>query len=497
MRSLLTKWIATGLAATMFYLIATPAAWAFCGFFAAKTNSILSNSASRVVIAHKGNHSVFTMENNFEGDVGEFARIVPIPVIPTRQQVRVGNNEIIDHLDSFTSPRLAEYRDNPCTDEYNLYGFWLFAATSFGLILFLVITLGSRSSGGRLLQLGMISVIVCIWVAIALPSFLNQANKGSSSWSRAGGQVEVADQFAVGEYDVTLLSATESNGLVNWLQGSGYRIPSNAKAMLQDYIQQGMKFFVVRVNLERFEKASLSLLRPIVIEYDSPQLMLPIRLGTLNAAGAYQDVTVYLLTEQNPVELVNYPTLPIPTDTISDRGLPSGQELPGFVKDNFQDFYQALFQQQYERAGKRAGFWEYAGSIGQGGSCDPCTMPMEDVGQLQANLGLLGVFWDTQGRSQPVMVTRLHVRYTADKFPEDLRFREIDHDTFKMKMQAARSLNRNGVLQVRYVIRHANATFCMAGGRYNQVMSRTRENLARLTGWSREEMERRFRSSSG
>jgi hypothetical protein len=94
------------------------------------------------------------------------------------------------------------------------------------------------------------------------------------------------------------------------------------------------------------------------------------------------------------------------------------------------------------------------------------------------------------------MVTRLHVRYTADKFPEDLRFREIDHDTFKMKMQAARSLNRNGVLQVRYVIRHAN-TFCMAGGRYNQVMSRTRENLARLTGWSREEMERRFRSSSG
>ena len=92
MRSLLTKWIATGLAATVFYLIATPAAWAFCGFFAAKTNSILSNSASRVVIAHKGNHSVFTMQNNFEGDVGEFARIVPIPVIPTRQQVRIGNN---------------------------------------------------------------------------------------------------------------------------------------------------------------------------------------------------------------------------------------------------------------------------------------------------------------------------------------------------------------------------------------------------------------------
>jgi hypothetical protein len=49
--------------------------------------------------------------------------------------------------------------------------------------------------------------------------------------------------------------------------------------------------------------------------------------------------------------------------------------------------------------GKRAGFWEYAGSIGQGGSCDPCTMPMEGLTQLQTNLESLGVFWNTQ-RSQ-------------------------------------------------------------------------------------------------
>jgi hypothetical protein len=126
-------------------------------------------------------------------------------------------------------------------------------------------------------------------------------------------------------------------------------------------------------------------------------------------------------------------------------------------------------------------------------------MPMEDVGQLQANLGSLGVFWE---RSQPVMVTRLHVRYTADKFPEDLQFREVDSDTFRMKMEEAQSLSPNGVLQVRYVIRHTN-TFCLAGWRYThtqqytQAMSRTRENLARLTGWSREEMERRSRSRSG
>ncbi|MDX2253885.1 MAG: DUF2330 domain-containing protein [Pseudanabaenaceae cyanobacterium bins.39] len=493
MRSFFAKCVIVGLSITLFFVIATPTAWAFCGFFVAKSTASLSNSASRVVIAHKGNHSVFTMQNNFEGDVREFARIVPIPVIPTRQQVRIGDNYIINRLDSFTAPRLAEYRDAPCKDEYQLYGFLLFAAACFGIILFLVITFGAKSLSGRLLHLGIIAVIVSILIAVALPSFLNQANKAGNAFKRADGQVEVTDQFAVGEYDVTLLSASESNSLVNWLQQNDYRVPTSARAMLQDYIQQGMKFFVVRVNLERFEQAALNFLSPIVIEYDSPQLMLPIRLGTLNASGSYQDVTVYILTDRNPVELVNYPTLPMPTDIISSRRYPSGQELPEFVRDHFQDFYQALFQQQYEQAGKRAGFWEYIGPISFRGKCDPCTMPIEEVAELESNLGLLGVFWLTKDSVSPVVVTRMHVRYTADKFPEDLQFREIDPDSLATKMEQWRSPMVNNVFQSRYVVRRADQSFCLAGWQYHQALGGMWDNLARLTGWSREEIAQRSR----
>ncbi len=491
--SAISKAIAAALVVILCFCTATPAAWAFCGFFAAKTNSSLGNSASRVVIAHNGNHSVFTMQNNFQGDVGEFVRIVPIPVLPTRQQVRIGDNAIIDRLDSFTSPRLAQYRDRPCTEEHQIYGFLLFAAICFGLVGFGVITFGARSLRGRLLQLGTVAVVISILVALALPSFLNQANKAGGSARQAAGQVAIADQFAVGEYDVTLLSASESDGLIDWLQTNGYKISNQAQPMLQEYIQQGMKFFVVRVNLERFAQTAANVLRPIVIEYDAPTVMLPIRLGTLNAAGDYQDVTVYLLTADNPMELANYPTLPIPTDAISNTRQPSGQELPAFVQNQFQDFYQALFQQQYEQAGKRAGFWEYAGPIAFGAACDPCTMPMEDVVELRANLGLLGVFWDAEVANRRVMVTRLHVRYTADQFPEDLQFREISQDAFMEKMVQQRSLSRNGVFQARYVIRQADSTLCLAGWQYHQAMGRTRENLSRLTGWSREEIQRRSR----
>lgn len=70
-----------------------PVALAFCGFFVAKADTNLYNSASQVVIYREGDYNVFTMANNFEGDVKDFARIVPIPVIPRRDQVRIGNNE--------------------------------------------------------------------------------------------------------------------------------------------------------------------------------------------------------------------------------------------------------------------------------------------------------------------------------------------------------------------------------------------------------------------
>ena len=75
----------------------------------------------------------------------------------------------------------------------------------------------------------------------------------------------------------------------------------------------------------------------------------------------------------------------------------------------------------------------------------------------------------------PVMLTRLHVRYSADSFPEDLAFQETgDRENF----------------QARYVLQHpwqGSPEACpAAAGYFSQV--RDRENrdaqtLAGLTGW--------------
>jgi hypothetical protein len=75
----------------------------------------------------------------------------------------------------------------------------------------------------------------------------------------------------------------------------------------------------------------------------------------------------------------------------------------------------------------------------------------------------------------PVMLTRLHVRYTADSFPEDLAFQETgDQENY----------------QARYVLQHpwkGSPDTCTAAGNYFKQV-RERENreaqaLADLTGW--------------
>ena len=60
--------------------------------------------------------------------------------------------------------------------------------------------------------------------------------------------------------------------------------------------------------------------------------MLPIRLGMVNADGP-QELFVYALTRKGRVETTNYRTVRLPSDV----------EIPVFVKDDFADFYKAMF----------------------------------------------------------------------------------------------------------------------------------------------------------
>jgi hypothetical protein len=278
----------------------------------------------------------------------------------------------------------------------------------------------------------------------------------------------------VGEYDILILSAKESGGLQTWLVENGYKLPQGAKQLLKPYIRQKLKFFVAKVNLSEFDKAGFQSLRPLQITYDSARFMLPIRLGMINAQAA-QDLIVYVLSPKGQAEVTNYRTVKIPSDA----------EIPLFVKDEFGKFYQSVFEQSYDREDRKVAFLEYAWNMS---NCDPCSAdPLSPEELKQA-----GVFWlegsepvkMSRGLRRPVFnsdvfITRLHVRYTREKFPEDLMFQET---------------NNQETFQGRYVLRHPfqGETNCSAGRRYQrslrQRIEQQAQTLARLTGWKIEDI---------
>jgi hypothetical protein len=315
---------------------------------------------------------------------------------------------------------------------------------------------------------------------------------GGVAAGRAGGQredslgVKIEARYTVGEYDILILSALQSGGLETWLKENGYRIPAGASNVLGSYIRQNMKFFVARVNLQEQSKLGFSMLRPIQVAYESPKFMLPIRLGMVNAEGP-QELFVYALTRKGRVETTNYRTVKLPT----------GMDIPIYVKDRFPEFYKAMFSQQVTKENMSTVFTEYAWDMGW---CDPCAAnPLS-----QDELRNLGVFWlgespqpFTPGQGRPtiirprpqdVFLTRLHVRYDAAHFPEDLVFQETaDRSNF----------------QGRYVLRHewkGEVGACEAARRYVASLPQRREgeaqSLASLTGWSISEIRKAMGSGN-
>lgn len=410
-----------------------PDAIAFCGFYVAKADVTLYNKASQVVIARDGNRTILTMANDFQGDVKDFAMVVPVPTVLQQDQVRLGDAKIIQRLDAFSAPRLVEYFDSdPCQVVYP-----------------------------------------------SAPTFSSGAARGGAVESnlrreQADG-VTIESQFSVGEYDILILSATESDGLENWLSQNGYKMPTGASSLLRPYIQQNLKFFVAKVNLAEFQRSSSQFLRPLMMAYESPRFMLPIRLGMINSTNE-QDLIAYVLSSKGQAEITNYRTVKVPTDA----------EIPVYVKEKFGDFYKSMFQTAYDRENRNVAFVEYAWNMA---NCDPCSATPLTPEELRG----AGVFWlnqnptDGRGIRRPpnmnnnVFITRLHVRYTRDKFPEDLMFQETSNQQ---------------EFQGRYILRHPfkGEASCAAGQEYKRGLvtrlDREAQTLARLTNWDINDIRR-------
>lgn len=380
---------------TMAVIAQLQSAHAFCGFYVAKADASLFNETSQVILVRNGQHTTITMSSDFKGDVKDFAMVVPVPVVLQKSDIRIADRLVFDKLDAYSAPRLVQYYDqSPCQRrEYERMG------------------INARST----------------------PSAVEDFAEENQAQSLG---VKIEAKYTVGEYDILILSATQSDGLKIWLTDNGYKIPPAAEQVLEPYIKSNMKFFVVKVNMEEQAKKDFQTLRPLQISFNSEKFMLPLRLGMANSKGT-QDMIVYAFSQLGRVEAINYRTVKIPSDI----------DIPLFVKDEFARYYVDLFNRAWKKEGENVVMLEYAWDLSGSNyvKCDPCTSTPPILNDLKE----AGVNWlqentyqqpipngrlraNPSGYQGNVFFTRLHVRYDRAHFPQDLIFEETpDKEKFQ------------------------------------------------------------------
>lgn len=411
------------------------AAHAFCGFYVSGADAKLFNNATQVVLMREGKRTVMAMQNNYQGPPEDFAMVVPVPVVLQEENVKTLSDTLFDRVDALAAPRLVEYwEQDPCAPqpEYDKMA----SGVAFAP--------GAVAEGGAPQDLG----------------------------------VTIEAKFEVGEYQIVILSAKDSTGLDTWLRQEKYKIPEGAEPLLRPYVQSGMKFFVAKVDTKKVKfKDGQAMLSPLRFHYDSPEFVLPVRLGMINSAGT-QDLIVHILARGQRYEVANLPNATIPTNL----------DVKDEARKRFGEFYAALFDRTQE-TNPGAVITEYSWDAS---TCDPCPTPALEPHEL-ATLGYDVLYTpmpapkdgkQAQGKpkdaveqllaaspaqmTQPpqppsgFVLTRLHVRYGKNGLADDLVFkaappiaggREMMSGDGKLEQGAQASSYNN--FQARYAIRHA------------------------------------------
>jgi MYXO-CTERM domain-containing protein len=346
-------------------------AHAFCGFYVGGAGARMFNNATEVVMMRHGTTTVLSMQNNYQGPPEHFAMVVPVPVVIKKDQVQTLPRDLFDKVDTLGAPRLVEYwEQDPCYQPPP------------------------------------------VEVRESLEDMPGAAvrDEAPSDDDDKDYHVTIEAQFSVGEYDIVVLSATQSTGLDRWLHDNHYEIPKGAEPLLRPYVEAGTKFFVAKVDPKKVAfKDGMATLSPLRFYYDSPEFTLPIRLGLANSSGT-QDLIVNILAPNTRYEVANRPNVTIPTNLL----------VTDAVRTRFGEFYAALFDHVLEKV-PGAVVTEYAWDSG---SCDPCPGPTLDQNDI-ATLGgdvIARNYKDTGYYGYTL--TRLHARYGTD-IHDDLVFRAV------------------------------------------------------------------------
>ena len=219
----------------------------------------INEPTQKAIIVHKAGREDLLLQVKYEGPVEEFGWLIPVPSLPT---VEKGSMEPFYELSRLTQREFAMRAG----------------------------TLGGTSGQGR----------------------------GEES-------VKVVEVKTVGAYEISILSARDSGALDHWLKAHDYNIPDGNAAIIDDYIRNGWYFIAAKIQLDRgvafklvnnaspkasadtdtarkILKRQLSAgeLHPLLISFDSPRCVFPLKISSINGKPA--EISLYVLSSEALLE---------------------------------------------------------------------------------------------------------------------------------------------------------------------------------------------------
>ena len=162
------------------------------------------------------------MQINYDGNVEDFAWVVPAPNVP---QIDVVNSSLIRELDQRTAP----------------------------------VYIAPPKNCARLWE---------------LPFFL-----GVRAGAPPGGGVNVLGQGEVGPFNYVTIGSSNPTELLAWLRSNGYRVSAAAEPIIDAYVKEQMVFVAIKLKAQQTIKD----IQPVKLTYRATQPMLPMRIASVAA----------------------------------------------------------------------------------------------------------------------------------------------------------------------------------------------------------------------
>lgn len=261
---------------------------------------IVSTEQKGIIIEVPGGREVLLLQTTYQGPASEFAWIIPVPGKPGEDDVFVASAEFIEHLLDTTAPHVETHIETP----------------------------------------------PALGEAEGVP-YVSEG--GEDRWLGGPGgpppTVTVHRRMDVGDYDVSVLSATGPEVLIEWLNENGYATPTQHADVIDHYVRQGWYFVALRVRPTIIEQRPvLDDVKPIGIEFPTDELVYPLYISRASSRRKTALTLVALTAE--PVECTGLHVVELPLKQKFERGTS----------------YSAIRRETMERAAHRpAAIVEYAG----------------------------------------------------------------------------------------------------------------------------------------